>query len=381
MREVFPKFRYAHMEGDKLWFVPYRVSALFEYDLTKEKAFFFEFLSIKDEDSRRFHLMEKKGNTLILAPYKGNAFYTFDILQHTASRICMDDDRQGMFMSACHVGESVYFISRNPILAKMDVENKAVKLFHSYQKEEIYRNEEKKEFWSGGSGCIGKNGLMIPNLQNSKIVQWDTDTDQYSSIDLEMDRVMIRDIIYINSKYWMLPRYGTTVYAWDENAHAITKVRNECGAKFDWHSHFCSDGRNIMIVDDWCAHIYKIDPERMRIDEALYAAHMQDFHYGNNSNIMRVRWAECHDGRLYLNLMDEDQLIEYDISTERLRLLDLGLVNKKEYFQMLGEHYDVIAETMPYCSMDSMVNADLCAVMNDKAVNCVGEKIFKIMTE
>ena len=118
MKKTFPKFKHAYMEGNKIWFVPYRIPALFEYDLISEKVAFIELLPIKEDSGRMFHLMEKKGDILILAPYEGDVFCLIDINNHTSLRLHMDSDGWGMFMSAYHIEGAIYFISRNPLRKK-----------------------------------------------------------------------------------------------------------------------------------------------------------------------------------------------------------------------------------------------------------------------
>ncbi len=382
MKKTFPKFKYAYMEGNKIWFVPYRIPALFEFDLISEKVTLIELLPIKEDSGRMFHLMEKKGDILILAPYEGDVFCLIDINNHTSLRLHMDSDGWGMFMSAYHIEGAIYFISRNPFLAKLDCKNETIKLFCNYQGEEIYRNQDKKEFWSSGSGCKIGHDLMIPNLQNSKIIRWNTDTEQYAAFDLGMGQAAVRDMVYADSRYWALPRNGAVVYTWEETGHPITEVKNECGAKYNWHCRFCSDGENVLIIDTWHGRVYKVDRERMCIDEVLYGSALPDFCDRNGDKTTRVRWAQCCDGKLYLNLLDVDQLLEYDVESERLRLLELELENKSEYFQMLQREYGFITETMPYGSIAAVIDSiETNEAISRGEMSCIGKEIFKALIE
>ena len=118
------------------------------------------------------------------------------------------------------------------------------------------------------------------------------------------------------------------------------------------------------------------------IDEVLYGSALPDFCDRNGDKTTRVRWAQCCDGKLYLNLLDVDQLLEYDVESERLRLLELELENKSKYFQMLQREYGFITETMPYGSIAAVIDSiETNEAISRGEMSCIGKEIFKALVE
>ena len=361
MKYKYPKFKFACIENEEIWFVPFGVNAIFKLDIRKEKVYFVTLIPVKKYTDISFGGLYKKNEKLFLMPASWNEFLIYDINKNEFKRIECEYEGRLKFQNCLSEGDDIYFIGEEyALIAKYNIKNEEMHYIDNFKEEDVCKKKEDSFVWSRGIACMTETSILIPNSQNNYILEYNLKRNTYSFRKVEKEGEGFSDIIQVKSEYWLLPRKGKEIIKWkeDENKLHILKIGDVF--EFTEYTHmFAVSDAKIFIIDYISLEAFILDVD----SNEIFFLELKDrvrTQLKDRSDIA-VRWSNVHETKIYINFVDSDCVIEYDVLLDRFRniAMELDFECQKEYVEILQLEKEVLSDRMPYISIPFLLNYDI----------------------
>ncbi len=319
----FLKINMACLEQGKLWFVPYNTRSLYALDLASGGLMYYTSITVPRYASDLFKAMIKIGDCIILAPYAGNCFYFYHLQGKNFKIVELNKNRTYDFSYGYQYQNCAYFTGTQPVIAKVNPETYSIELFDI-----VLNDKASNGIWSRGKAWIHNGKLILPNAISSNIYYWDicTKEGEFKKIDL-IDRPL-SDLVITDAGVYGLPRSGKLVYV--PKRRCGTTAGFETGqVELDGYFHLFCAKNDTIIINYLNGDIYVLDVEKTvfrKVEGILPDAHF-------DGKVMRIRWVELENSVLYLNTMDSDNLVSWDLKTNLCSEISIRLLNSDQYIR------------------------------------------------
>lgn len=355
------------MENEMIWFVALNINAVFRLDVNKQCVFFVTLIPVKNYNDRFFGNIIKRGNKLFLVPFSCDEILVYDINEADFTRIDCKLKGGLKFGGWLCDEASIYLIGReNPLIAKYDIQSNDLRYIDQFKNEEVCAKTTKAGIWSRGTACICEDSILIPNYNNSCILDYRLNADTYVFRDMGMEKSGFGDIVRVNDICWLIPVSGECVVCWNPKDNQMDYVGGGSGFKATGYMHAYIWNNNIVIVDFYNLDTYIIDTEK-RIIESFNLRDKLSVQVDEKKQLA-VRWAELHDSKLYLNLEDRNALIQYDFEADCISEISMDLEQQSQmiYMDEIKRERGCFTEKIPFVSLTAL--CDYSDWMMDESV-------------
>lgn len=377
MKDHYPKFRIGCMEGGKIWFVPYTAGAVFELDIKSESVNFLSMLPVKKYVNLTEGTMLKHENKIYLAPCMGEEFLIYDIRENQFTKIQCERGGTYKFHSGFYRNKNIYFIGQEQaLIARYDLEKERVYYIDEFQKEPACKRDSGSINWSKGGACINGVNVLIPNVINSCVLSYNVQENSYNVRDFEIHSKSICAITYANHACWLFPESGNTILRWDLKNDTVRHIRVGNGFALTAFMHSYIWNGNIILIDHQFLDVYFWDTER---ETMKYLPVKEKLKIEPLAKGLTVRWSYIWDSKIYLNIIQKDFLVEYDLASDMVKEISMNLSKEsqtryiEEFQKMKGRE---VPDTIPYISVISLLEEQ--TNLTDKCMydENIGRKIF-----
>lgn len=359
MKLVYPKFKYAFMEDNNIWFVPFGVNAVFRVDIKKQCTFFVTMITIESYKNNSFGGIMKEGDKLFLIPASWDEFLIYDLLEKSFTRIRCECEGTFKFGGYVCDEKNIYFIGQeHALIAKYHIKKGEMQFIDEFKKEKVCKTDSNNVLWSRGTACLSNGSLLIPNIHNSYVLDYDVKNDKYclhSFIDVKDG---FSDILYVESAYWLTPREGNKILCWkrEENQMCVVDGGSEFKATGYMHAFVWSRNNNIIIIDFSNLDAFLVDTKKMKISPLDINKNMNLQRKAEQS--MVVRWVDIQGNNIYINAINNDELLVYDLISGKVNDLNIELEQQSRmlYIDALKKVRGCFAETLPYISLSALLD-------------------------
>lgn len=378
MRDYYPKFRIGCMEDGKIWFVPYAVGAVFELNIKSESVNFLSMLPVKKYASFTEGAMLKHGGKIYFAPCMGEDFLIYDISKNQFTKLQCKKGGTYKFQSGFYQNQNIYFIGQEQaLIARCDLEKERICYIDAFQKEPACKINSENVYWSKGGACINDMHLLVPNVVNPCILDYNIQENNYVLRNFDINNGFFCSIAYANHAYWLFPKKENMILHWDIANNIVRHIKTKKRFTATTFMHPYVWNENIIIIDHQFLDVYFLDTEEELIRNLPVKEKLQ---IESAATGLTVRWSYIWDSKIYLNIMQRDPLIEYNLETGAVREIDMNMPKESrtryldEFQKMRGREFP---DKIPYIPVMSLLEKQNNITDKGMYKENIGKRIFQ----
>ncbi|BCJ92959.1 hypothetical protein acsn021_05280 [Anaerocolumna cellulosilytica] len=355
-------FEVACIESGKLWFVAGIGNGLFEMDLNTEEVSFLGLLPEEENDKRRLiGSIIKYEDTLVMAPFNGNSFYQYDLLNKNFSKIDCELKGAAKFFCGKKYGKDIYFIGYlYPVIAKYNVEEQKIIYFSEFQDDILQRIVKKDESLFRDTACIRDDILIIPSCQSNFLLLFNLTTNTFKINYINDGNHGFNAIIEDNDRYYLISRRGKQIYQWDYDTNdstIITEYSDRIINKIECYGYAVGCRGKTIIVDLYSSNGVVIDNSNKKLTSFTNLLPVE-ICKNNVANLSQsTLWIGVFGEKIYYFSVFNCYLYELNLCTKEIHRYKIELTTERlpAYLQAISTSGNVLFEEMAYCGINNFL--------------------------
>lgn len=216
------------LDGNFVWFIPYKYCLLCCYDLNEKK---FRLIRQLPEEGMYINLL-KIDNMILLIPYTAKQIYSYDIKQDMFHCICTLEDMflESKFFKSFFWKEKLFlFPLYYPAIVEINTYTWEVKYLRTWYKDQVLKSGEQIFQWDS---CVKDNIVYIPFVQSNGVFCFDMEQEKYKVIEIGDCNTRYMTVACGENDMLFLTDQNSDVVIYNETDGQIELVKNvitECG--------------------------------------------------------------------------------------------------------------------------------------------------------